>query len=231
MPGFLLPVFLLFCAITTAFSQSKSLTITEDLVNLRQEPSTDSQLVEQLPRGKKCVRLKQSPFFETIGNQTDFWYEVIADEQHGWVFGAQTDIRLSDTPAKHTLVFKRALRDAKGFHLIFESPKLEHQGWKGYGTGIWDFGYGDGQNNYKGLKFFSGGKKLGDVSNASMQGKPYIVEWKVAPMASSDGRVLNDKEVPVIVSIEKPKPVKAKPQSGEGKDPKPKEELKKDPKN
>lgn len=205
---FLYVILLLSYGYDPIFAQSESLDILEDQANIRQEASTDAPIVLQVKRGKRCAVLSRSGFFETVGNQTDFWYEVQADGKKGWVFGGQTSKKLSANPQTHVLLYKRAERVSNALHLYFESQQIDQQGWKGHGTGVWDFGYGDSQNNYQGTKFYTGGKKLGNASIKGIQDKAFLVEWKVAPQTDADSRLSTDKEVPIILSIKKVKATK-----------------------
>lgn len=190
-------------------AQTTKLSVIDDGVNIRKEPSTDAQVEAQINSGKECTVHKKSDFFETVGTKTDFWYEVGVDGKRGWVFGAQTSLRLSTNPQTNVLVYKRAERNAS-LHIFFESTKLEEKGWKGHGTRLWDFGYGDAHNDYQSGALYKKGNKTGDVSIPGIKEKAFTVEWKVMPQADPKDRLSTDKEVPVIVSIKKLKVTKEK---------------------
>ncbi|OGD71901.1 MAG: hypothetical protein A2Y64_01535 [Candidatus Coatesbacteria bacterium RBG_13_66_14] len=62
--------------------------VAEGPLNLREEPTVDSAVIVQLP-ARARVEILSKGREETIGEDTDRWYEVrTADGKHGYVFGA-----------------------------------------------------------------------------------------------------------------------------------------------
>jgi hypothetical protein len=82
----------------TTTTSTKTATVANELtivcdntINLRQSPSTNSAIIRGLANGQSCKiisRGKQA----TLSGKTDFWYEIKAEGDIGWVFGAYTSL-------------------------------------------------------------------------------------------------------------------------------------------
>jgi hypothetical protein len=80
--------------------------VAEGPLNLREKPTVDSAVIVQLPTRAR-VEILSARREETIGEDTDRWYEVrTADGKHGYVFGAFLTLDVSapgeGTPAPPT---------------------------------------------------------------------------------------------------------------------------------
>jgi hypothetical protein len=72
--------------------QEKSRIITASSVRVRNNPKTSAQEVTKLSVGTIVKELGKTETKEKIGQQEDFWYQVVlSDGRQGWVFGAFTD--------------------------------------------------------------------------------------------------------------------------------------------
>ncbi|MBI4854443.1 MAG: SH3 domain-containing protein [Acidobacteria bacterium] len=71
--------------------QEKSRIITASAVRVRSNPQTSSQEITKLSVGTIVKEIEKSDRKEKIGQQEDFWYQVVlSDGKQGWVFGAFT---------------------------------------------------------------------------------------------------------------------------------------------
>jgi hypothetical protein len=69
-------------------------TVNDDHVRLRQLPSTQAAVLNQLSKGDLLAVLSKGDSKELIGNDQDYWYKVRCwDGRVGWVFGAFLDIQ------------------------------------------------------------------------------------------------------------------------------------------
>jgi SH3-like domain-containing protein len=73
---------------------SSTIEILGDKVNVRSKPSTKGEVIMQLNYGQVATVKKQSSNYETIGYQTDYWYQIEINGKRGWVFGALTSLQL-----------------------------------------------------------------------------------------------------------------------------------------
>jgi uncharacterized protein YgiM (DUF1202 family) len=60
----------------------------EGRLNLRSQPTTDSDIVVVLEDGTTVTSLAQTAEQYSVGGNTDFWYRVEYDGYEGWAFGA-----------------------------------------------------------------------------------------------------------------------------------------------
>ena len=68
-------------------------TINNTSVRVRSAPNTTGAVLTQLNRGARVKVLDRTDEEETIGGQTNYWYQVrLADRREGWVFGAFLDV-------------------------------------------------------------------------------------------------------------------------------------------
>jgi len=78
---------------SSSVSDTKELSIiTQNVINLHQRPANNSLVIQGLSNGEVCKIIKKGKQ-ETIAGKTDYWYEVSADGESGWVFGAFTSLR------------------------------------------------------------------------------------------------------------------------------------------
>ncbi len=73
---------------------SEMLEIWGNKVNVRTKPSLKGDIVMQLNDGQVAKIIKQTEDFETIGYDTDFWYQIEINGKRGWVFGWFTSRQL-----------------------------------------------------------------------------------------------------------------------------------------
>ena len=71
-------------------SDDATLEILGDKVNVRSEPSIKGKVLFQLKMNEVVEVKKQSENYETVGEQTDYWYQIEKDGKRGWVFGSFT---------------------------------------------------------------------------------------------------------------------------------------------
>jgi SH3-like domain-containing protein len=71
-------------------SENTKLEILGDKVNVRSEPSIKGKVITQLRLNQIVDVKKQSKNYETIGYETDYWYQIEVDGKRGWVFGSLT---------------------------------------------------------------------------------------------------------------------------------------------
>jgi hypothetical protein len=84
---------------TTTTTKTKTTSVASELtiicdntINLRQSASSNSAIIRGLANGQVCKiisRGKQA----TLSGKTDYWYEIKAEGDKGWVFGAYTSLR------------------------------------------------------------------------------------------------------------------------------------------
>lgn len=67
---------------------SGQMLVTASAVRLREGADTKAPLVTQLALGTVVDAVKRTAEKQTIGQRTDYWYQVKTPEHKGWVFGA-----------------------------------------------------------------------------------------------------------------------------------------------
>jgi SH3-like domain-containing protein len=70
------------------------LTIWGTKVNMRTKPSTKGEVIMQLNHGQVADVKKQTEDYETIGYDTDYWYQIEVNGKRGWIFGTFTSRQL-----------------------------------------------------------------------------------------------------------------------------------------
>lgn len=74
--------------------EAETLEIWGNKVNIRTKPSLKGDVIMQLNEGQVAKIIKQTEAFETIGYDTDYWYQIEIDGKRGWVFGWFTSRQL-----------------------------------------------------------------------------------------------------------------------------------------
>ncbi len=197
--------------LASTLTPSNGLTIEGEKVNVRSKPSTSGKVVQQVNEGESYEKEGMSNFFETIGKQTDFWYQLdLGNGKNGWVFGAFTNLKLSANPRTDRLKFEDvAMGDY--YHLSFSWPGGPGFGWKCpqyymEPEGFCDFGYG-GPHELSGyeLEFEVEGSEYMELApNPNYHQKMFDVTWKVLLGAAVEGEgsmETIEMETPQILSI------------------------------
>jgi uncharacterized protein YgiM (DUF1202 family) len=78
------------------FIEEETLRMIGDKVNLRSEPSTKSEIIEQLRINETFDIKEKTAELETLQSQTDYWYKIEKNGNIGWVFGALTTKTLNE---------------------------------------------------------------------------------------------------------------------------------------
>lgn len=178
-------------ATTTSATDAATLTIIGKNINLRDEGSTLGKPIGQAQDGEKYEILSRSSEYETIGVETDYWYEIEKMGESAWIFGAYTSKNLNDNEQGFEGVFQGA-SFGDYIHVDFS-----------IGEAVMDFGEGAsvGKNNYGEYDkvYFE------EEGQEKYVGKTFRVTWKVQleEVYAGEGSMdLVKREVPVITSLE-----------------------------
>ena len=190
----------------------EQLQITGSGVNVRSAADAGSKVLVQVGSGEKFDQLGISTFFETIGEKTDFWYEIdLGEGQSGWVFGAFTDRALSKNERTDRLVFED-IAFGDYYHLVFSWPEGDGHGWKCgqyymQADGSCDFGYG-GPHELSGYELdivVEDGELSEIVANPEFQSRKFDVTWRVKLSDAYEGEGSMETipmETPQILGLE-----------------------------
>jgi hypothetical protein len=160
------------------------LTVIGHNINLLTAPN--GQPFGQAQDGEVYEVLDATSNFETIGRETDFWYQVEKMGEKVWIFGAFTSKNLND----NAQVFQGIYSGSEWgdyFHLNFRTENDEF---------YMDFGEGANYNNY-------GDYDL-EKDEAKYKGKTFNITWKVLmteTYAGEGSMDLVEREVPYIVDL------------------------------
>lgn len=167
--------------------EDNQLKIIGDKVNIRNVAYTySSKVIGQLKKGDIFNIKTMSDDLESIGQKTDFWYEIEKDGKSCWVFGAFTSKKLSENPQTTRCVYK-GTEQGDYFYILFEKKDKD---WL-------DFGEGYGLNNFGSYKIVEDEKKY--------KGKTFDVTWKVILKETYAGEGIMEtveRECPVILNLE-----------------------------
>ena len=163
-----------------------TLTVIGSNINLLSEPSSGRPL-GQAQKGEVYEVFDSTAAFETVGRETDFWYQVEKMSEKVWIFGAFTSKNLNDNPKISNMKFEglspndstlRFIAEGNTEQFVLDVPTIE--------------------GNDSGLNLTD--------NPASYRGQTFLVKWKVKlkEIPESEGnseKVL--REVPFVIQIKK----------------------------
>lgn len=171
-------------------NDQKLLTIVGNNINLRDQPSLEGKPVGQAQDGEVYEVFSSSLDFETIGRETDFWYQIEKQGELVWIFGAFTNEDLNNNPQVFRAIYN-GVEWGDYFHLIFAAQEAKKGSYE-----MIDFGDAADENNYGDFKL--------EEEEENYKGKVFDVTWKVKPLVvyKGEGSMETEiREVPVIVDL------------------------------